>query len=139
MNYEEEKRNYLSFCGAYCKTCYWFTGEIKKRAKGLLEIAEEQNGFSRLFKDKVDSENFLKGLKIISEDTTCSGCKLEKREKCEIMRCALKKGVENCGECKEFPCEILKKNPWIIKFHTIENLEEIKRIGFEKWVKEQII
>jgi len=135
MNYEEERRRYLSFCGAYCKTCYWFTGEIKRKAKGLLDIAQEQNCFPRLFKDKVDPENFLKGLELLSQTHTCSGCKLERRERCEIVRCALEKGVENCGECKEFPCEILKNNPGVVKFHTIENLKEIKRIGFEKWVE----
>jgi len=27
MNYNEEKKRYLSFCGSYCHTCNWFTGK----------------------------------------------------------------------------------------------------------------
>jgi len=30
MNYGEEKKRHISYCGSYCYRCDWHTGRIKK-------------------------------------------------------------------------------------------------------------
>jgi len=139
MKYEEEKKIYVSFCGSYCRTCDWFTGKIGKTAKEMLKIVEEQNGFEYLFKDKIDSKNLTRALGFLSKTSICSGCKAGGgAPDCQIRKCCLEKGFDNCDECKKFPCQTLRENPGVIKFHTIENLQEIKRIGIEKWINQQM-
>jgi len=42
------------------------------------------------------------------------------------------------GKTAIFPCQTLRENPGVIKFHTIENLQEMRRIGTESWIKKQL-
>ena len=137
MRYEEEKRMYVSFCGSYCHTCDWFTGKIKNTAKRMLQIVEEYDGFKRILKGKVDPKDLVEGLRLLSETSICSGCKAERRERCEIVKCCTEKGFDHCDECTEFPCKTLKENPGVIKFHTIENLQEMRKIGIQRWIDKQ--
>lgn len=39
----------------------------------------------------------------------CRGCRAEGGD-CDIRICCLAKGIECCGKCREFPCDILKKS-----------------------------
>ena len=66
----------------------------------------------------------------------CTGCRENegkifwgKGSQCELYKCCIEKGHENCGFCKEFPCEKLKewasgKNP-----ERIQNLIEYNKIN----------
>jgi len=139
MNYDEEKKRYISFCGSYCHMCDWHTGKIRKTAQAMLNLTNEQGGFKRLLKGKANIDDFRTGLEIIAQSSICSGCKAETgaNERCQIRRCCSSKGFDVCSECSEFPCETLETNPGVIKFHCIENLEEIKKIGLEKWIDKQ--
>jgi hypothetical protein len=137
MRYEEEKRRHVSFCGYYCHLCDWFTGEIKNTAKKMLELVEEYEGFTRVLKGKVDPKDLVEGLRLLSEISICSGCKAEMRERCEIVRCCGEKGFDHCDECSEFPCTILQEKPGVIKFHTIENLKEMEKVGIPEWIDRQ--
>lgn len=141
MNYEEEKKRYISFCGSYCRTCDWFTGKIRKSFQSSLEMLEEY-GFKRLLEGKINKENFKLGLQILADSGICSGCKAEiaknpEEDRCKIRQCCHSKGFDLCSECSEFPCEILKTNPGVIKFHCIENLIEIKEKGVKNWIDKQ--
>jgi hypothetical protein len=140
MNYEEERKKYLAFCGSYCRQCDWHTGKIRKTAKAALDMVNEHDGFKRLFEGRVNAHNLAKGLQILAESGICSGCKAEiekKNDRCEIRQCCFKKGFQLCNECAEFPCETLKTNPGVIKFHCLENLIEIKEIGLKMWIDKQ--
>ena len=139
MNYDEEKKRYLSFCGAYCRTCDWHTGKIRKTAKAALETIKEYNGFQKLFEGKVNSANLIRGLEILAESGICSGCKAEIKsdDRCKIRQCCSEKGFDLCSECSEFPCEMLKTNPGVIQFHSLVNLQEIAEMGFEHWIDKQ--
>lgn len=141
MNYEEEKKRYIGFCGAYCHTCDWFTGKIKKSFQLSLDMLEEY-GFRRLLEGRVDTENLKKGLQILANSGICSGCKAEvaknpEEDRCKIRQCCFHKGFELCSECPDFPCNLLKSNPGVIKFRCIENLNEIKEKGIEHWIDKQ--
>jgi len=138
MNYEEEKKKYVSFCGSYCHTCDWFTGKIRRTFQSALDMIGEY-GFKKILKGRVDIENLKSGLKILASSGICSGCKAELKEnpeedRCKIRQCCFQKGFDLCNECSEFPCELLKSNPGVIKFHCIENLKEIKEKGIEYWI-----
>lgn len=42
----------------------------------------------------------------------CKGCALEKEipwGECEIKVCCERKGLDHCGQCEEFPCEVLRQ------------------------------
>ena len=140
MDYEEEKKRYVSYCGSYCRTCDWFTGRIRKNFQSALDMVEEF-GFRRLLEGKVDIDNLKLGLKILANSSMDSGCKAEAKEnsqdRCKIQQCCFKKGFDLCSECSEFPCDLLKSNPGVIKFHCIENLQEIKEKGIKHWIDKQ--
>lgn len=141
MNYEEEKKRYVSFCGSYCRTCDWFTGKIRKTFQSSLAMLE-QYGFRKLLEGKVDYENLRLGLQILANSTIDSGCKAEiarnrHEDRCRIRQCCAGKGLDLCSECGQFPCRLLKTNPGVMKFHCIENLYEIKEKGIEYWIDKQ--
>ncbi len=141
MNYEEEKKRYISFCGAYCPTCDWFTGKVRKTFQPALEMVEEY-GFKKWLKEKVDIENFKEALRILVNTGICSGCKAEvaatpEDDRCKIRQCCSGKGFDLCSECPEYACEMLKTDQGVIKFGCLENLQEIKEIGLEQWIEKQ--
>jgi hypothetical protein len=141
MNYEEEKKRYISFCGSYCHLCDWHTGRIRKTFQASLEMLGEY-GFKRLLEGQVDVDNFKLGLKTVASSGVCSGCKAEisdnpEEDRCRIRQCCFGKGFDLCVECSEFPCESLNTNPGVVKFHCIENLREIKEKGLKNWIDKQ--
>jgi len=73
LNYEEEKKRYVSFCGSYCRTCDWFTGKIRRTFQLALDMVEEY-GFKKWLGGKVDIENFKEGLRILTNTPIDSGC-----------------------------------------------------------------
>ena len=143
MNYEEEKKRYVSFCGSYCRTCDWFTGRIRSTFQSALDMVEEYGGFKKRLEDKVDIENLKEGLRILANTPIDSGCKADiaknpEDDRCKIRQCCYRKGFDLCCECSEFPCDLLKSNPGVMKFHCIENLQEIKEKGIEYWINKQL-
>ena len=141
MNYEEERRRYISFCGSYCRTCDWFTGKIKRTFQSARALLEEY-GFRRLLEGRVDIENLKRGMLILADAGICSGCKAEiapnrVEDRCEIRQCCYGKGFYLCSECPQFPCERLKTNPGVIKFHCLENLTAISEQGLKHWIDKQ--
>ena len=141
MDYEEEKKRYVSFCGSYCHTCDWFTGKIRRTFQAALDMVETYR-FRRLLEGKINIENFKLALEILANSGICSSCKAEIKERpeedrCRIRQCCSRKGYDLCNECPEFPCNLLKNNPGVIKFHCIENLMEIEEKGIEHWINKQ--
>lgn len=142
MNYEEEKRRYVSFCGSYCRTCDWFTGRIRSTFQSALDMVEEY-GFRKWLEGKVDIENMKEGLRILANAEIDSGCKADiadnpEDDRCNIRQCCYQKGFDLCCECPSFPCNLLKNNPGVIKFNCIENLQEIKDKGIKHWIDKQL-
>jgi hypothetical protein len=70
----------------------------------------------------------------------CIGCKLgEQHSWCSILNCCSKKHkYETCAECPDiFKCVIFlrrKVNEWV---PATNNLNQIKKAGLNKWLKEQ--
>jgi hypothetical protein len=109
--------NYVSYCGLYCGAC-------------LCNIARETDSM----------EEFAKKTGRTVEQLTCPDCKVAKHQDCCFVTCCEAKGIDNCSECDEMPCESLTKFASDeSKYHstTIPNLKRIKEIGIEAWLKEQ--
>jgi hypothetical protein len=141
MNYQLEKKYHVSFCGSYCHICDWHTGKIRKTYQAALHMLQEF-GFNKLLEGKIDRENLTKGLEILANSSICPGCKqgIEKEpnmDRCKIRRCCSHKGFDLCNECADFPCELLKSNPGVLKFGCLENLDTIKEKGIQEWLDQK--
>jgi hypothetical protein len=75
----------------------------------------------------------------------CKGCKhSSKKTKCEIRKCARKKKIDSCAQCKQYPCDVKKvqeiaagqgKKPFY-KLRT-KNFETIQKEGYKAWDDQQ--
>jgi hypothetical protein len=115
MNYSEEKKHYISYCGSYCRTCDWFTGRIRKIFNSSLKM-QDLYQFRKLLDGNVNPDNFKKGLQSIANSGICSGCKAEivknpYEDRCKIRQCAFSSGFERCSDCPEFPYKTTKEGP----------------------------
>jgi len=141
MNYENEKKQQISFCGSYCHTCDWHTGRIRRAFRTALDMLDAY-GFRKPLEYEVDIGNLRRGLEIVANTGICSGCKAEIAEKraddrCDIRQCCFSKNFDLCNECSDFACAKLVSNPGVIKFGCIENLREIEEIGLAAWIDKQ--
>lgn len=111
-------------CGLFCPACTVFIG-TREDPERLKVIAQRHQR--------------------TVEELQCSGCRAAKRcyyceTKCTMAKCAAERGVEFCGECKEYPCKNLKVFQAEMP-HRIElwkSQERIKKVGYEKWYAEMI-
>lgn len=117
----------ISFCGLDCMECPAYIG-TKKGNRALLKKTAE--GWS------TPEE------KIAPDDIICDGCVLLGKRlarfstECPVRICGIEKGVENCGFCKDYPCEKLKKRWELVKTpEARDRLDEINQrdqIGFKQ-------
>lgn len=90
-----------AFCGITCTECPAFLATQKDDDKERARVAE------------MWSKEFNTSLK--PEDINCNGCLPEKGllfnhcKVCEIRKCGLEMGVENCAYCDDYACEKLNK------------------------------
>jgi hypothetical protein len=113
-----------SYCGIYCGAC-----SIRKHG------------------ETGDGDAFIACCgSVPKSELACSGCKSKTVymgcRGCELLDCAVVRGLTHCADCAEYPCRIYKK--WYsaaeILPHVREaavNLETIKRDGNETWLKTQ--
>jgi len=110
-----------TYCGLYCGSC----GVLKANEEGKLEELAEKWG------DK-------------PEELICEGCKSGVNSvycaDCDIKKCNIEKGYENCGECPDFPCALIQDfNDDRYSHHSvvIRNLTEIKTSTVSSWLQKQ--
>ncbi len=78
------------------------------------------------------------------DELRCNGCRSDRQcfyctSMCQMKACAAGKGVDFCGDCGEYPCEMLKtfqkERP-----HRIElwdSLKQIREAGWEAWFRDK--
>ncbi len=84
----------LGFCGDDCNVCPRYIATQSGDVEQLKKVAALWYRVG--YRNKI----------VPPEELACPGC--FSRTKCDRMyvrECALKKGVENCGKCKNYPCE----------------------------------
>ena len=78
------------------------------------------------------------------EELSCHGCKTETTAvfctDCGMRACARKRGLPSCGDCGEYPCEMLVSFQADRHPHhsaVLKNLKTIKEKGLDAWLEEQ--
>ncbi len=119
----EEKALDLAYCGIYCPECSFKVAFETQKREHLLAMPEKYDSFKNAD----------------LEDCKCSGCKHEKiRGDCKIKDCAISKNLEHCGECDDFPCDIILNfsNDGIPHHkNAMKNLKSIRINGVEEFLK----
>jgi hypothetical protein len=82
-------------------------------------------------------------------DAVCPGCRKAQGKivhlpmPCRVYPCAGEKGVDFCGDCPEFPCDLL--HPYMDRgaevWHNTKvfQLCLIKKMGLEAWAREKAV
>lgn len=80
----------ISACGNDCSLCPRFMpkthAELSATAKLWYEIG---------YRDRI----------VLNEEIACYGCRENNWCRYDIVKCTYSRGISNCGECKEYPCE----------------------------------
>jgi len=73
----------------------------------------------------------------------CGGHSFQGNPSCWVLNCCVKKGLEVCGQCNDYPCERLRNTVKVgcDSFTThkkiIPNIEDIKNNGLEQFLEKQ--
>ena len=87
----------IAVCGLECQNCGAFLATQNNDEKKRVEVASE---WSKMF----DAD-------IKPEDVHCDGCRSQNGvlfqhcQVCEIRKCGMAKGIENCAYCPDYGCE----------------------------------
>lgn len=87
----------LAFCGNDCNNCPRYIATQTGSIERLKEVAALWYRVG--YRDKI----------VPPEDMICRGCSSANWCSYTIRECALEKSVENCGKCKNYPCEKVLK------------------------------
>ncbi len=82
------------------------------------------------------------GCKNYKEYANCMGCRNEKEmvDDCPTRKCCIEKEILHCGECNDFPCDMMKEfynSEGKHKQLAYENIGNINTVGIENWILEQ--
>ena len=86
-------KEYIAYCGLDCESCEARLATVNNDATLRQKIAKEWSD--------------LNGVEITPEMINCVGCRIEGAKTpfcdslCPIRQCAMGRGVETCGSCKE--------------------------------------
>ena len=93
----------VAYCGILCDQCPALIATQKNDEAELKKVAEE---WSKSSPDKPPLK---------PEDVICDGCLVTNGRlfnyclTCDVRKCGIEKGVENCAHCEEYVCDKLKK------------------------------
>jgi hypothetical protein len=88
----------IAYCGIVCTECPGYKATQTGDDKLAQKTADE---WSKAFNTQVKLEH------VWCDGCTVSGKKCAHCGECEIRACAIKRGVENCGRCPDYGCEII--------------------------------
>ncbi|MCJ7526440.1 MAG: DUF3795 domain-containing protein [Candidatus Aminicenantes bacterium] len=126
------------YCGLYCGGCDIYRLSEKAKQTGVKAKWEEMpEQFKKVIKE---ADLVCHGCQ---SDTVFAGCRI-----CPILKCAKRKGVENCALCAKYPCFLIKMMHIVVRLRKLDkklphtaarkpNLEFIRQNGLEKFLSEQ--
>ena len=123
-NNYDEKKVLSAVCGLFCPSCLAF---IAQR-----ESPEKQKQIAEKFRIPVE---MLK----------CDGCRSENRfyyceHECKMFPCAQVRGLDFCGECEDYPCEIIRtfqaEMPHRLELWAAQ--DRIQEVGYVQWFDEMV-
>ncbi len=87
----------LSRCGYRCDLCLAYRPNIAANSANRQTLSD---GWHKYF-----------GFRVPAEAINCDGCMADHPrlidKKCPVRPCAIAKGIANCSECREYPCDKL--------------------------------
>ncbi len=131
---QKGKLKQVAFCGLCCNLCS-SRNRIPKQAQALRATMHIE-GWDLWGKEFSGFEEFWRFLNKLTKEA-CPGCRQGGGPPfCGIRKCAQKRKVAVCVFCSDWPCERIKGIAQ--GYHTlIPDAERMKRIGLDKWLKEQ--
>ncbi|MHA1270655.1 MAG: DUF3795 domain-containing protein [Candidatus Helarchaeota archaeon] len=122
----EINKDLLAPCGLYCGVC-------------AVYIAHRDNNLK--FKERIVS---VYPFTTKVEQIQCTGCLsdgivFEVCKSCPIKKCVLKRGLEGCHQCDDFPCRYIDNFIMPVgKKVILRAIPQWREWGTEKWVEEEI-
>jgi hypothetical protein len=134
-------KNLIAPCGIPCFECLAYKAKsnetLKKAISEKLGMDFDKAGCEGC-RNK-NGKGYLSEKNNVFPEGKCS--LFNENGKCKIYLCTEKKGIHNCSECNNFPCDNLQpladrsdKIPHNLKIY---NLSLIKKMGLEEWAKEK--
>uniref|UniRef100_A0A7C1SHU0 DUF3795 domain-containing protein n=1 Tax=candidate division WOR-3 bacterium TaxID=2052148 RepID=A0A7C1SHU0_UNCW3 len=124
----------VAYCGLYCNLCS-ARNRIPKQAKAL-KATMHIEGWDYWGKEFAGFKEFWDFLGKLCKEA-CPGCRQGGGPPfCGIRKCAQKRKVDVCVSCPDWPCKRIKG---IAQGYPtlIPDAERMRRIGLDKWLKEQ--
>lgn len=111
----------IAYCGLYCGACSFRLAFLENNRN---HIEKMPSCYDHLKNDPLEY---------------CPGCRLENKcGECKIRDCAIEKNYHHCGECSDFPCDIITKFSNDGKPHhseVLSNLLLLNEIGEKNWLE----
>lgn len=130
----------VTFCGIYCGACdigQKRIGNAGYELKHILDAYQFSNWVTEIpgFEEYNSFEKTLSAL--IDFFGQCPGCQQGGgAPDCQIRNCCKEKGIQTCADCASMPCDKLKASGDFADL-AINNLNNIKEIGLERWTYQQ--
>lgn len=98
---------FLSLCCFRCDLCLAFRPNVEREDRRQ----ELSDGWYRYF-----------GFRIPPEEIVCDGCTADPSTKtldsgCPVRPCAIARGIANCSECGDYPCDRIKER--LVDYETL--------------------
>lgn len=125
----EMSEKVIAACGNDCSSCPRY---IKKPyTKTEEELARTAKLWYKIgYRDHI----------VTNEEISCMGCKENTWCRYKVFECASENHIDNCGQCREYPCDTIREcfegtktfEPFCKEVCTEEEYEIMKRAFFEK-------
>jgi len=146
----EKRRNLVAPCGLYCGACVMYCANKRGDSESLEQIAKTlPEGIAKMARSMSPSGedidlSALEGQKLGIKDVACEGCLSEivafPCRICGLRACALEKGLSNCYQCADSPCQqLIDFNNDGFPHHgeVLANIRRQRDIGIDAWIAEQ--
>ena len=115
----------LARCGYRCDLCLAHKENIEKN--------DEREFLS-------DTWHKIYGFRIPAQDIYCEGCIASENPKlidikCPVRPCVIKKGLENCSQCDNYPCDKFNQRKVVCEDLVKSKDTSISKIEYSKCIK----
>lgn len=122
----------LTRCGYRCDLCLAYQPNVQAHPENQAILSD---GWFKYF-----------GFRIPPEQILCEGCMQENPrlidQDCPVRPCVLARGLDHCGQCKDYTCDKLKERLVIFAEIQAKHEEEIPKMDalrfihpYENWVR----
>lgn len=119
----------IAACGNDCSACPRYIKEPYTKNKAQLAHTAEL-WYKIGYRDHV----------VTDKEISCTGCSEDNWCRYKVVRCTKDRGIENCGQCPEYPCDNIKEcfeitksfEPFCKQVCTDEEFGLLRRAFFEK-------